>query len=178
MIDGLKLTIPGGELRTLLEAQIQHHEQSAARWTREQERTSADETDDAPLLPDHLCEREADRHEWRAKVLAFIRDRIEAVETYRLAAADLEFGGLLPRAPGSVAQEDYEQRNRIGFALERATKALEGVSSLTYRLLASRDVSDADGAPTPPSQNDETDSFRTTRVDVEGGPEVIVIERK
>lgn len=176
MIDGLKLTIPGEELRTLLEAQIQHHEQSAARWTREQARTAEDETDAAPLLPDHLCEHEADRQGWRAGVLAFIRDHIDTGETYRLAATDLEFGELLPRAPGSVTQDEYEQRNRIGFALERVTKALEGVSSLTYGLLASRDVSDA--ASAPPVQNEETDSFEATRVDVEGGPEVIVIERK
>jgi hypothetical protein len=149
MIDGLKLTIPGEELRTLLEAQIQHHEESAAGWTHERERTSADETDEAPLLPDHLCEHEAERHEWRAEVLAFIRDHIEAGETYRLAATDLEFGELLPRAPGAVTQDEYEQRNRIGFALERAAKALEGVSSLTYGLLARRDVSDADSDSAP-----------------------------
>ena len=154
MIDGLKLTIPGEELRTLMEAQIQYHEQSAARWTREQERTSADETDDAPLLPDHLCEHEADWHGWRAEVLAFIRDHIEAGETYRLAATDLECGELLPRAPVSVTQDEYEQRNRIGFALERATKALEGVGSLTHGLLPSRDVSDADKRAPGPKRGD------------------------
>lgn len=48
MIDGLKLTIPGEKLRLLLEAQIQRHEQRAARWAHEQTRTPEDETEDTP----------------------------------------------------------------------------------------------------------------------------------
>jgi hypothetical protein len=49
-------------------------------------------TEDEPLLPEHICENEAERYEWRAAVLEFIRDRIESAEIYRLGEADLRFG--------------------------------------------------------------------------------------
>ena len=32
-----------------------------------------EQTEDEPLLPEHICENEAERHEWRAAVLEFIR---------------------------------------------------------------------------------------------------------
>ncbi len=122
MIDGLKLTITGEELRALLERRIDTHYRSADHWKREQERTPEQQTDDEPLLPDHICANEAERHEWRAEVIEFIRDHIDAGETYRLSAADLEFGELLPDKPGWLEQDEYEERTRIGFQLERLTK--------------------------------------------------------
>jgi hypothetical protein len=131
MIDGLKLTFSGDELRTLLEKGIRRHEEEASRWTGEKLRTTEDETEDTPLLPQHICDNEAERHTWRANVLAFVRDHVDAGETYRLSAADLEYGELLP---------------------DEAT----GVGP---------DV-------------DATDGFRTTRLDVEGGPEIVKVERK
>ena len=119
MIDGLKVTILGEELRRQLEAQIQHHEQCAAHWAREQTRTSEDETEEAPLLPEHICRNETDRHLWRGEVLTFIGDHVEAAETYRLSLTDLEAGELLPRAPDWLIQDEYDERTRVGFALER-----------------------------------------------------------
>ena len=130
MIDGLKLTLSGEELRTLLEKGIRRHEENASRWAREKLRTTDDETEDAPLLPQHICDNEAERHTWRANVLAFIRDHVDPGETYRLGAADLEYGELLPDEPNGLDQ----------------------------------DV-------------DATVGFRTTRLDVEGGPEIIKVER-
>jgi len=82
MIDGLKLTITGEELRSLLERRIESHRRNADRWTREQERNPEQATDEEPVLPEHMCENEAERHEWRAEVLEFIRDHIDASETY------------------------------------------------------------------------------------------------
>lgn len=122
MIDGLTLTISGEELRTLLEQRIADHQRRAQRWRREQNRTAADQTEDAPLLPEEMCENEAERHEWRTEVLGFIRDHIDSTETYRLGEADLEFGELLPEKPGWLDQEEYEERTRVGFTLERLTK--------------------------------------------------------
>jgi hypothetical protein len=66
MIDGLKLTFSGEELRTLLEVRIGHHRVCAHRWAHERTRTAEDETEDAPLLPEHICANEAERHDWRA----------------------------------------------------------------------------------------------------------------
>jgi hypothetical protein len=122
MVDGLRLTIEGAELRRLLDQRIDDHCRSAERWKREQARTPEDQTDDAPLLPEHLCENEAERHEWRAAVLEFIRDRIEPAEVYRLGEADLVFGELLPAKPGWLEQEEYEERTSVGFHLERLAK--------------------------------------------------------
>jgi hypothetical protein len=107
MIDGLKLTFSGGELRKLFDERIDDNQQRAERWTHEKSRTSEDETEDAPLLPEHMCANEAERHTWRAEVLEFIRDHVEPAETYRLTAADLEFGELLPSKPGWLEQEEY-----------------------------------------------------------------------
>jgi hypothetical protein len=122
MIEGLMLTIPGEELRRLLEQRVDEHERRADWWKREQVRAPEEQTEDQPLLPELMCENEAERHEWRAAVLGFIRDRIEPAAVYRLGEADLAFGELLPEKPGSVEQEEYEERTRVGFHLERLTR--------------------------------------------------------
>ena len=155
MIDGLKLTFAGEELRKLLEERIAFHNMSADRWRREQSRTPASETEDAPLLPDHICEHETDRHDWRATALEFSRSHIEPQATYRLGAADLEFGELLPPKPASIAQEDYEEGTAVGFHLERLTKRVGE--------LACRSAAAAVELPAP---------YKATRVDVENGPEI------
>ena len=121
-IDGLKLTIPGNRVRELLDDRIETHRASAAWWKREAARTPEEQTDDEPLLPDEMCGNEAERHTWRAEVLEFLRDHLDATEVYRLGEADLHFGELLPTKPGGVEQADYEERSRVGFALERMAK--------------------------------------------------------
>ena len=122
MIDGLKLTMTGEDLRRLLARRAEVHRQRAERWTREMTRTPEDETEEAPLFPDHMCEFEADREEWRADVLEFLGEHLEPLEVYRLGQADLEFGELVPEKPGAVEQEEYEERTRIGFELGRIGK--------------------------------------------------------
>ena len=155
MIDGLKLTLSGQELRTLLDEGIQRHRATADRWSDEASRTD-DSDGDGPVLPRHMSEHEAERHTWRAEVLTFIRDHVDPRETYCLGATDLEYGELLPEKPGWVQQDDYEERTRIGFTLERLVKAVDESTGLMYALLrrgTSREasgereepVSDADG---------------------------------
>lgn len=119
MIDGLKLTMTGEELRTLLQARADAHRANASRWSHELTRTPDEQTEAEPLLPEHMCEHEAERHDWRAEVLEFIREHLEPLEIYRLDESDLAFGELLPRAPGSVEQADYEERTRVGLELGR-----------------------------------------------------------
>ncbi|HVG52773.1 MAG TPA: hypothetical protein VM846_00005 [Vicinamibacterales bacterium] len=179
MIDGLKLTFSGAELRTLLDVRIQEHVQRADWWRREETRTEEDATEDAPLLPSHMCENEAQRHTWRSSVLAFIRDHVEADETYRLDAAALEFGELLPAMPGWLAQDEYEKQTAVGFGLERLTKTVDRLATTTSELLHG-DVS-AQPAKTVSGGDEiieDRDEFVTTRVDTGGGPEVIAIQRK
>lgn len=124
MIDGLKLTMTGEEIRALLERRIERHNRSAERWKREQSRTPEEQTDEHPL-PEEMCENEEERHEWRADVLEFIREHIEPAETYRLGAADLEFGELLPEKPGWLEQDEYQERTSVGFHLGRLAKSVE-----------------------------------------------------
>lgn len=126
-IDGLKLTMSGYELLSLLGDRIEHHETTAEWWIRQAARTPEEQTDDEPLLPEHLCRNEADRHTWRARVLRFIRAHVEATDMFRLGPDDLAFGELLPPAPGSVEQDEFEDRRRIGVSLERIAKYLPRV---------------------------------------------------
>ena len=133
MIDALKLTFPGGELRKLLDERIAEHERCADRWTHEKLGTPDDHTGETPLLPDHICTNEAERHVWRADVLRFIRDHVDAAETYRLSASDLEFGELLPPKPGWLEQDEYEERTRVSFMVERATKVVDGLAAAAHR---------------------------------------------
>ena len=123
-IDGLKLAFRGGELRTLLDERRREHEERAARWRHELTRGPQDQTEDAPLLPDHMYENGAKEHDWRAEVAAFIRDHIDADEVYQLGQADLEFGEILPEKPGWMKQDEFEERSRVGFSLERIAKRI------------------------------------------------------
>jgi hypothetical protein len=163
MTDGLKLTFSGSELLRLLEERIADHRRRADGWTQETLRTPEDQTDEAPLLPDHICANEAERHTWRADVLQFIRDHVDATETYRLTASDLEFGELLPSKPGWLVQDEYEEQTGVRFMLERVAKAVDGVAAAAHREMWSKNAHPAAGII------EETDGFRTTAVDTGTG---------
>jgi hypothetical protein len=122
MIDGLKMTLTGEELRKLLDTRAAERRRAAARWQSEQERAPETATEDAPLLPDHLCENEAQRLEWRADVLTFLRDHLDPSEIYRLDLSDLETAELLPLKPEWLVQDEFEESTRVGFSLERIAK--------------------------------------------------------
>jgi hypothetical protein len=99
MIDGLKLTMTGEKVRTLIEQRVVDHHLRAAHWTEEAARTKEDETPDRLLLPEHICENEAARSEWRARRLIFLLDHLDPAEVYRLGEMDLEFADLLAEEP-------------------------------------------------------------------------------
>lgn len=122
MIDGLKCTMTGEEIRALLDERIGVHERRMEHWKRRQARTPEDQTEDAPFFPDQICENEAEREEWHIDVLAFVREHVVPLEIYRLGPEDLEFGELLPEKPGWMEQEEYEQRTAVGFNLARLLK--------------------------------------------------------
>ena len=124
MIDGLKVTVTGEELQKLLERRAASHRQRAVDWQRELERTPEEQEKESVFLPELVCENEAERNEWRAQVLDFLRERLEPLEVYRLGESDLEFGELLPEEPDWIQQEEYEERNRVGFELERLGRRL------------------------------------------------------
>ena len=105
--------------------------------------SAREQTEDEPLLPEHMCEHEARGHEWRADVLGFIRDHIEAAEVYRLGEPDLLFGELLPAKPWAIEQEGYEERTSIGFNLERLTKNVGEVFPRRLAIVGTRDELEA-----------------------------------
>ena len=165
MTDGSRLTFSGGELRKLLEERIADHQRRVDHWTHERLRTPEDETEDAPLLPDHICTNEAERHAWRAEVLRFICDHIETSETYRLSASDLEFGELLPSKPGWLEQDEYEERTGVRFMLERVTKAVDRLATAAQHTLWNRDAEEA--TTVAPAIIEEPTNSGTTRVDTD-----------
>lgn len=124
MIDGLRLTISGEELRRLFEQRIESHRRRVDWWRREQARNPEEQTEDKPLLPDQICENESERHEWRAAVLGFVREHIESLEIYRLSEADLAFGELLPEKSALLEQQECQERTSVGFNLERLAKSV------------------------------------------------------
>ena len=67
------------------------------------------------------------------------------------------------------------------FSLERMVRAVDGLVGVAYgwlrKLGPTNDAEDTEAA-TRAGVREETEEFRTTRVDTGGGPEVIVIERK
>ena len=124
MIDGLRLTITGEELRERLAERVQDHRRRAE-WYNDEKTREPDPNDEyACQLPEHMCEYEEEFHTWRAAVLAYIREHIEGGEVYRLSAADLAFGEILPVQPGMVAQVEYERVERVGHSLERIAKEM------------------------------------------------------
>jgi hypothetical protein len=139
VIDGLKVTLTGEEVRTLLDERIQVHEKRLARWKHELTRTPEDQTDEAPLLPEHMCENEAEEEEWRCDVLGFIRDHIEPGEVYRMSGADLAFGELLPEKPGWMEQDEYEQRTASHFDMRELSRSIR---ELRYSPFASHALGD------------------------------------
>jgi len=124
VIDGLKLTMRGEEIRTLLDDRIRVHQRRSAHWKQEAERTPEEQTEENPLLPTHMCENEAERHDWRIRALTFIRDHVDSGETYHVGESDLVFGELLPEKPGWMEQEEYESEHAVGFGLERLAREM------------------------------------------------------
>jgi len=126
MIDGLKLTMTGDELRQRLDERVQDHERRAEWYEHEKTReTDPTKTDDYPM-PEAVCEYEEEFHRWRAETLAYMREHIEGGEVYRLGPDDLEFGEILPEKPAMVEQQEYECDNRVGHSLERIAKDVGG----------------------------------------------------
>jgi len=150
MIDGLKLTMTGEELRKRLDERVKDHERRAA-WYKAEAKRDPDPNDEYDVgLPEHMCEYEEEFHGWRAKALAYLRAHIEGGEVYRLGSADLAFGEILPERPGIVSQEEYEREHRVGFSLERIAKEIGrsgfGRSAIAEALAEHRQTAVAAGA--------------------------------
>jgi len=98
VIEGLKLTLFGEEIRDRLDARIREHEERVKWWKREALR-GGESPEDPAAMPEAMCEHQVERHEWRIEVLTFIREHIQPLEYYALIEPDLQFAELLPEEP-------------------------------------------------------------------------------
>jgi hypothetical protein len=167
MVEGLRLTIAGQEVRTLLQQRIDDLQERAARWSKAASGED-DDTDQSGQVPEHICEHETERLLWRVQVLEFLRDHVDPDQSYLVGPADLAFGELLPPKPESVEQVEYEERTAVGFHLGQLSKTVDRFGWST---------DSGSGLPEPPMANDDPD-FRVTPINTGGGPEVVLIDRK
>ena len=94
MIEGLKLTMTGVQLRTNIEARIRWHQGEIRRMSKQLK--TPDRSPEVCPYPDSVLEGEIGRAERQIEVLTFLRDYIVADEVYRLGEFDLRFADLLP----------------------------------------------------------------------------------
>ena len=134
MIEGLKLTMTGEELRSRLDERVKDHESAVEHYKREATREPDPDVEYDCPLPEHMCEYEQEFHGWRAETLAYIREHIEAAEVYRLGPDDLEFGEILPQKPGIVQDDEFERDNRVGYSMERIAKEIGSSGGGAYAI--------------------------------------------
>jgi len=99
MIDGLKLSMKGEELRSRVDEQIERLQAAVDRYRADLQMDPKDQTDEHPWLPEHILESMIDEREDRIAALTLIRDHVVATEEYRLSQSDLQFAELLPPPP-------------------------------------------------------------------------------
>lgn len=95
MIEGLKLTMTGVQLRANIDDRIRWHQKEIARVSallKGRERVRHTEH----AIPEAVLENDLAEAERRIGVLTFIRDYIVLDEVYRLGEFDLRFADLLP----------------------------------------------------------------------------------
>ena len=107
VVDGLKLTMTGIELRALLVDAAKARVRLADHWKREAARAPDEKKPGRKSrLPGRVCEIEAERQEWRAEMLDFLKNHVDASATYWLGRDDLEFGDLLPEEPDWLEEDE------------------------------------------------------------------------
>jgi hypothetical protein len=112
VIDGLKLSMTGGQLRSHLAERIRWHQTEMDRMA---EQLHAHRSLVEGPYVDRLLEDEIGQARRRIDVLTFIRDYIVADEVYLLGEFDLRFADLLPDDDGWGGEP---------FVLRRAAPAL------------------------------------------------------
>jgi hypothetical protein len=114
IVDGLKLTMTGVELRTLLVDAAKARVRLADHWKREAARAPDERKPGSKSpLPGRICEKEAERQEWRAEMLNFMKNHLDPSATYWLGREDLAFGDLLPEEPDWLEEDELFGENVV-----------------------------------------------------------------
>jgi hypothetical protein len=98
VIDGLKLTMTGGQLRSSLESRMRWHQSEVDRMS--QLLKTPGRSFEEGRCADRVLEDEIGRAQRRIDVLTFVREYILADEVYQLGEFDLRFADLLPDDDG------------------------------------------------------------------------------
>jgi hypothetical protein len=98
VIDGLKLTMTGGQLRASLESRMRWHQSEVDRMS--QLLTTPGRSIEEARSADRVLADEIGRAQRRLDVLTFIREYILPDEVYQLGEFDLRFADLLPDDDG------------------------------------------------------------------------------
>lgn len=101
MIDGLKITMRGEELKQKIGERIAHHNDEVRRFKAELARTPLEHTSDRPFLSASYCRSEMGRHSGRVTVLTLISSYLLADEVYLLNETDLRSADLWPGVESS-----------------------------------------------------------------------------
>jgi hypothetical protein len=99
MIDGLKLTMKGSELKGRVAERIRDHRDTIQRYRKARDRKPDEQTDAEPCLPEQLCDYEIACCEYSIEKLTLILDHLNEAESYLLGRRDLKFADLLPDPP-------------------------------------------------------------------------------
>lgn len=141
MIDGLKLTMPGDVLKARVAGRIRLHESAVERYRADLKMDPKDQTEEHPLLPDHILESMIDERLDRIAALTLIRDHVISAETYLLDKSDLQFAEMLPPPPEPEWPEFLARR--IGDEVARGMRrvcAVHGSASDAFSEAAARRV--------------------------------------
>jgi len=117
VIDGLKVTMTGIELRRKLDERIQSHAKTAARYAKLLKEPNPG---DQASMPQHLMEGEIERAHDQIETLTLLRDYIATDEVYRLGELDLRFADLLP-------EPDFMHCGCLPHLVERRDPVLPGL---------------------------------------------------
>ncbi len=148
MIRGLQITIRGSELSDRIAERIRMHEVTISALDARIDQRAGDQVFDVRAEDGFktLGELETERLQYRDRVccLTLLRDNVAREEIYaldkrdlrlaELISTDLAFAELLPAKPGWLEQDEYEERNRVGFQLERLTKEVGALTPSVFAL--------------------------------------------
>lgn len=103
MIEGLKVTITGAELKTLCETRAQHHDDRASFYQQQKKALPDIDQDVVPQFtnaskkPQEMMQDRIDSHRAEAAELRFIAVHLTASESYLLDRPDLVKIGIVQR---------------------------------------------------------------------------------
>lgn len=99
MVEGLRISVKGKRVKAAIAKRIKRLEAAISRYRDDLKMDPKDQTDERPLLPDHMLENMIEEREDEIAALAMFRDNLVDAEVYLLAKQDMEFAHMIPPPP-------------------------------------------------------------------------------